>query len=72
MITIGNFTGEIEDSQYVVVELLNGDTCCCRPCFAFPLIAVPTQDWLDKYKQKYMAVVGFRDGFKESPQKDYL
>lgn len=67
MITIGKFTGEIEDNQLVIVELLNGDVAACRPSFAFPMVAVPTKKWLDKYSDKYMAVVAFVDDYKEKP-----
>lgn len=67
MIEIGTFTGELSDEKYVGVKLLHGEEIFACPVFAFPLIAVVTQEWLDGVSDKYMAVVGYQDDLREKP-----
>ncbi len=60
-------TGVIDaNSGFIQVELLDKDKVYARPVFSFPLIAIITKDWLDAYKDRFMAVVDYLGTGKES------
>lgn len=60
MILLGRFTGEVVEDM-VEVELKFNVTRLCTPVFAFPLFGQPHKEWIDKYKDKFMAVIAFEE-----------
>lgn len=59
MIEFGSLTGEVLENVYVEVKLLHNVRRFCRPIFSFPLIGVASTAWVNKYKNKFLAVVSY-------------
>lgn len=57
--------GKLLDGKFIGFKLPGGPNLYARPCFSFPVIAVPTQEWLDEYGSKYLAIVTLEEGTEE-------
>lgn len=57
-------TGNLLEGN-VEVELLYGVTTYARPAFPFPFFAVPSPAWLEKYKDKFLALLTCENGVTE-------
>ena len=62
-------TGEQDedDPQYIEVILPGGREYFVRMCYTFPLVAVPTKEWLEKYKESIYCWVTFERGMPDRP-----
>ena len=61
MVTTAKMTGVVKEDILVEVVDMFGVTRYCQPIFAFPVIGIPYQDWVDTYKDKFLAVITFQD-----------
>lgn len=61
---LGTLTGEVEDA-HVEVETLMSVKRMCKPMFAFPVIAHASKNWVEKYKDKFQALIAYENGNKE-------
>lgn len=62
-------TGEQDDEnpQYIEVKLPHERIQLARMSYTFPLVAVPSKEWLQKYKDSIYAWVVFERGLPERP-----
>lgn len=57
MMELVKLTGKVKDGLYVEVEMLFSVKRWAKPVHGFPFLGMPTQKWVDKYKNTYMGVV---------------
>jgi len=70
MVTTAKLTGVLHDGVLIEVIDVFGVTRYAQPIFAFPMTGVPYQDWVDTYKDKFLAVITFQDdGDPEDKQR---
>lgn len=70
MTTKAKMTGVLKDGYLVEVEDMFKVKRYAQPVFAFPMTAAPYQDWIDTYKDKFLAVITFEnDGNDEDEQR---
>jgi hypothetical protein len=55
------FTGNVLD-DFVEVKMRYNMIRYAKPVYTFPLVAIPTQAWLDKYGDNYWAMVDYDRG----------
>jgi len=73
MVTTAKITGVIKDDFLIEVVDMFGVTRYVQPIFAFPLTAIPYQDWVNEYKDKFLAVITFQDdGNSEDMQRGLM
>lgn len=62
-------TGEVneDDPNFILVRLPDGVFRYARPCFSFPMIWVPSKQWLSKYADKIEVWITYEDGLTEKP-----
>jgi hypothetical protein len=67
MITRATLTGEVKDDFYVQVVTLQGVHMWATPAFSFPVMGMPTKEWVNKYKKGFLALVDFVDDRRTMP-----
>jgi hypothetical protein len=61
MVTTARITGVIKEGYLIEVVDMFSTLRYCQPMFAFPTVGIPYQDWVDTYKDKFLAVITFQD-----------